>query len=117
METMETAKEKPKFEHKSTMTTGGQGVHREVESEGLEEKYRAVIERETCDEPVGQRRVKVELALWQRRHSYPPVAPRCVRTARYGRSGRDPRRTHCMFGWHRAKNPYKSRDEMGDDVQ
>jgi hypothetical protein len=25
-------------------TTGGQGVHREVESEGLEEKYRAVIE-------------------------------------------------------------------------
>ena len=24
--------------------TGGQGVHREVESEGLEEKYRAVIE-------------------------------------------------------------------------
>lgn len=61
---METAKEKPKFEHKSTMTTGGQGVHREVESEGLEEKYRAVIERETCDEPVGQRRDKVELALW-----------------------------------------------------
>jgi len=25
-------------------TTGGQGVHREVESEGHEEKYRAVIE-------------------------------------------------------------------------
>ena len=24
-------------------TTGGQGVHREVESEGFEEKYRAVI--------------------------------------------------------------------------
>ena len=23
---------------------GGQGVHREVESEGLEEKYRAVVE-------------------------------------------------------------------------
>lgn len=28
-------------------TTGGQGVHREVESEGLEEKYRAVIEGAT----------------------------------------------------------------------
>ena len=27
--------------------TGGQGVHREVESEGLAEKYRAVIEGET----------------------------------------------------------------------
>ena len=28
-------------------TTGGQGVHREVESEGFEEKYRAVIEGAT----------------------------------------------------------------------
>jgi hypothetical protein len=28
-------------------TTGGQGVHREVESEGLAEKYRAVIEGAT----------------------------------------------------------------------
>jgi hypothetical protein len=27
--------------------SGGQGVHREVESEGLEEKYRAVIEGAT----------------------------------------------------------------------
>ena len=27
--------------------TGGQGVHREVESEGLEEKYRAAIEGDT----------------------------------------------------------------------
>jgi hypothetical protein len=32
-----------------------QGVHREVESEGHEEKYRAVIDGETQDEPVGQR--------------------------------------------------------------
>ncbi len=28
-------------------TTGGQGVHREVESEGFAEKYRAVIEGAT----------------------------------------------------------------------
>ena len=28
-------------------TTGGQGVHREVESEGFEEKHRAVIEEAT----------------------------------------------------------------------
>ena len=39
---------------------GGQGVHREVESEGHEEKYRAVIDGETRDEPVGQRWGKVE---------------------------------------------------------
>ena len=47
---------------------GGQGVHREVESEGHEEKYRAVIDG-GCpeDEPVGQRWDKVEPALWRRR--------------------------------------------------
>ena len=43
---------------------GGQGVHCEVESEGHEEKYRAVIDG-GCpdDEPVGQRWGKVEPAL------------------------------------------------------
>jgi len=36
--------------------SGGQGVHREVESEGFEEKYRAVIDGgNSDDEPVGQR--------------------------------------------------------------
>ena len=36
--------------------SGGQGVHREVESEGHEEKYRAVIDGGyPDDEPVGQR--------------------------------------------------------------
>ena len=36
----------------SEETTGGQGVHREVESERLEENHRVVVEE---DEPVGQR--------------------------------------------------------------
>ncbi len=42
---MDTAKGK----HLSSVvkTPGGQGVHREVESEGFEEKYRAVIEGAT----------------------------------------------------------------------
>jgi hypothetical protein len=44
--------------------SGGQGVHREVESEGHEEKYRAVIDGgHPEDEPVGQRWGKVEPAL------------------------------------------------------
>jgi hypothetical protein len=44
--------------------SGGQGVHREVESEGHEEKYRAVIDGGYPeDEPVGQRWDKVEPAL------------------------------------------------------
>ena len=43
---------------------GGQGVHREVGSEGHEEKYRAVIDGGCpADEPVGQRWGKVEPAL------------------------------------------------------
>ena len=42
---------------------GGQGVHREVGSEGHEEKYRAVVDGETRDEPVGQRWGKVESAV------------------------------------------------------
>jgi hypothetical protein len=43
--------------------SGGQGVHREVESEGSEEKYRAVVNgRHTPDdEPVGQRRDRSSL--------------------------------------------------------
>ena len=46
----------------------GQGVHRKVESEGLEENYQAVINGGYPeDEPVGQRWGKVESALWGRR--------------------------------------------------
>src|SRR3954469_8023640 len=80
---------------------GGQGVHREVESEGHEEKYRAIIDGGCpADEPVGQRWDKVEPALWRRRRSHSPTAPRCLRTARYGRTVCDLRRTGRVFGWH-----------------
>ena len=42
--------------------SGGQGVHREVESEGHEAKYRAVIDGgHPEDEPVGQRRCRSSL--------------------------------------------------------
>src|SRR5450432_1422426 len=87
---------------------GGQGVHREVESEGHEEKYRAVIDGgHPEDELVGQRRGKVEPALWRRRRSHSPAAPRCLRTARYGRTTCDLRRTGRVSGWHRSKQTYK----------
>ena len=47
------------------MSFGGQGVHREVESERHAEKYRAVVDGGyPRDEPVGQRWGKVEPALW-----------------------------------------------------
>ena len=48
----------------SDVAFGGQGVHREVESEGHEEKYRAVIDGGYLDdEPVGRRWGKVEPAV------------------------------------------------------
>src|SRR6201993_3777529 len=79
--------------------SGGQGVHREVESEGHEKKYRAVIDGgHPDDEPVGRRWGKVEPALWGRRRSHSPTAPRCLRTARYGRPWRDPRRAPRVLG-------------------
>src|SRR5260221_4431595 len=86
----------------------GQGVRREAGSEGYAEKYRAVVDEGYLrDEPVGQRWGKVEPALWGRRRSHTPTAPRCLRTARYGRSGRDPRRTSRVLGWHRGKRLHK----------
>ena len=87
---------------------GGQGVHRKMESEGHEENYRAVIDGgHPEDEPVGQRWGTVKPALWRRRRSHPPTAPRCLRTARYGRTTRDLGRTDRVSGWHRGKRTYK----------
>jgi hypothetical protein len=78
-----------------------------MESEGHEEKYRAAIDGEAQDEPVGQRWGKVEPALLRRRRSHSPTAPRCLRAARYGRITRDLRRTGQVSGWHRSKQTYK----------
>ena len=96
---------------------GGQGVHREVESEGHEEKYRAVIDGGYPeDEPVGQRWGKVEPALWRRRRSHSPTAPRCLRTARYGRIARDLRRTGRVPSSIGVSDPI-SKSEMGSDAR
>ena len=53
---------------------GGQGVRSDPESEGFEEKHRAVIDGgDPEDEQVGQRWGEVEPALWgRRRHSFAP---------------------------------------------
>jgi len=86
----------------------GQGVHREVESEGHEEKYRAVIEGEI---PQMNRSAKdgARLSLHYEGESvtHPPIIPGCLRTARYGRFVRDPRRTCRVPVWQRDKRSYK----------
>jgi len=77
-----------------------------MESEGLEEKYRAVIDGGYSeDELVGQRRGKAEPALWRRRRSHSPAAPRCLQTARHGRAERDLRRTGRVSGGAGGSGP------------
>ena len=46
-----------------------------------------------------------------------PSYPGCLRTARYGRSGRDPRRARRVSGWRRDNGPYKPTGEMGKDAR
>ena len=87
---------------------GGQGVHREVESEGHEEKYRAVIEGATP-----KMNWSAKGGTWSSLQyrgegvTHSPAAPRCLRTARYGRTMRDLRRTGRVSGWHWSKQTYK----------
>ena len=82
---------------------GGQAAHREVGSEGFAEQYRA---RSRGGDPMTNRSAKrwgkVEPALWRRRRSHPPTAPRCMRAARYGRPVRDPGRPRRVRGWRRG---------------
>ena len=96
---------------------GGQGVRSDPESEGFEEKYRAAINGgDPDDEQVGQRWGKVEPALWGRRRSHSPIAPRCLLAARYGRFARDPRRPVGVLVLNQVSDPI-SESEMGSDAQ
>ena len=63
----------PRWPESGRRFFGGQGVHREVESEGHEQKYRAVINGGyPDDEPVGQRWGQVESATGGRRRTHSP---------------------------------------------
>src|ERR671924_1386443 len=93
------------------MVWGGQGVHREVESEGFAEKHRAVINgSHPEDEPVGQRGGKVEPALWRRRRTRSLLVPRCLRAARCGRLMGDLRRTRGGPRWRQVSDPIRANE-------
>ncbi len=47
---------------------------------------------------------------------HPPTAPRCLRTARYGRSVCDPGRARVVSRWHWRKELYKSQGEVRTDA-
>jgi hypothetical protein len=72
---------------------GGQGVRSDPESEGFEEKYRAVIE---WGKPLMNRSAKDGVRssphYGGEGATHSPIVPRCLLTARYGRFMRDPRR-------------------------
>jgi len=59
------------------------------------------------DELVGQRRDSVEPAVERRRRYSFTRRTKCLRTARYGRTMRDLRRTGRVSGWHWSKQTYK----------
>ena len=75
------------------LLAGGQGVRSDPESEGFEEKYRAVIE---WGRPLMNRSAKDGIRSSPHYGgegvTHSPIAPRCLLAARYGRFMRDPRR-------------------------
>ena len=98
---------------------GGQGVRSDPESEGFEEKYRAVINGgDPDDEQVGQRWGKVEPALWGRRHLFrSPIVPEVFADGTIREKFMcDPRRPVCVPVSNRVNNPI-SGSEVGSDAQ
>lgn len=93
----------------------GQGAHREVGSEGFAANHRAVVEQ---GEPVGQNPGETEPALWRRRKYLECLGvSRCVRSARWERSMRDPRRSRTVphpTGW--GTWAYKPQGEVAGDA-
>ena len=95
---------------------GGQGVRSDLESEGFEEKYRAVINR---GHPKMNRSAKDGARssphYGDEGITHSPIAPRCLLAARYGRFMRDPRRPVGVLVQNRVSDPI-SESEMGSDA-
>src|ERR1039457_4878209 len=91
----------------ASLLVGGQGVRSDPESEGFEEKYRAVIE---WGRPRMNRSAK-DGARSSPHYggegvTHSPIVPRCLLTARYGRFMRDPRRPAWVPAQRPGKSPY-----------
>ena len=71
---------------------GGQGVRSDPESEGFEEKYRAVIEwAKALMNRSAKDGVRSSPHYGGEGVTHSPIVPRCLLAARYGRFMRDPR--------------------------
>ena len=97
---------------------GGQGVRSDPESEGFEEKYRAVIDR---GRPLMNRSAKDGIRSSPHYGgegvTHSPIAPRCLLAARYGRFIRDPRRPVGVLVFFNQVSDPISESEMGSDAQ
>jgi hypothetical protein len=93
------------WSHRSTCF-GGQGVRREVGSEGYAEKYRAVID---WGRPRMNRSAKDGIRSSPHYGgegvTHSPIVPRCLLTARYGRFMRDLRRPVGVLVFNQVSGP------------
>ena len=95
---------------------GGQGVRSDPESEGFEEKYRAVIEWErSLMNRSAKDGVRSSPHYGGEGVTHSPIAPRCLLAARYGRFMRDPRRPVGVLVLNQVSAPI-SESEMGSDA-
>jgi hypothetical protein len=116
-ETADTAKVEPKFV-RCRATTEGQGVHREVESEGHAEKDRAVIEGAT---PRMNRSAK-DGASSSWHYGSEGVLTHPSQQGVCGRHGTEDLgvtegKARSVCGWRRDKRPYQSEDEVGSEAR
>ena len=100
----------------ASLLVGGQGVRSDPESEGFEEKYRAVIEWErSLMNRSAKDGVRSSPHYGGEGVTHSPIVPRCLLTARYGRFMRDPRRPVGVLVLNQVSDPI-SESEMGSDA-
>jgi len=98
------------------LLAGGQGVRSDPESEGFEEKYRAVIEwKRSLMNRSAKDGVRSSPHYGGEGVTHSPIVPRCLLTARYGRFMRDPRRPVGVLVLNQVSDPI-SESEMGSDA-
>ena len=89
-----------------------------MESEGHEEKYRAVIEGEILQmNRSAKDGARLSLHYEGEGVTHPPIIPRCLRAARYGRFVCDPRRTCRVPVWQRISDPISESEMESNAVQ
>jgi hypothetical protein len=90
------------------LLAGGQGVRSDLESEGFEEKYRAVIDwARALMNRSAKDGVRSSPHYGGEGVTHSPIVPRCLLAARYGRFMRDPGRPVGVLAPWPGKRPYK----------